>query len=570
MGLGQRIVGNSLSEVGIFGLEHGRQSVMVHNHDAQEANTPLADGGEMADIGVDVENKDGAAMGETAYGKVQGVHNNGIYTFKGIPYGASTAGANRFMPPRKPEPWSGVRPCLDWGPMCPQVSGGGAMATGMGRDFGLLFGVGAFTITSSEDCLVLNVFTPGLGDGKKRPVMVWLHGGGFNIGTGSGPRTDGTNLARAHDVVSVSLNHRLGVLGYCHLGDIDRDFAQSGNAGQLDLIAALEWVRDNIENFGGDPNNVLIHGESGGGAKVHTLMAMPAAKGLFHRAVCQSGVVGGNGIGIGLPDRKKATDAATALIKGADLKTEEVGKLQELPVGRLLALASPTVAENPFAPVIGTADLPETPSDAIAKGSAARVPFMIGCTKHEANFFLATMGADRQSITEEQLVPRLSRLVGERAPALMAGLRKNHPDFTPGDILVRAMTDSFARFTSTKVAEAHIHGGGAPTFMYQFEWESPALPHLQSCHGIDGGFYFDNTEALGMTAGYADALQLAAKCSAAWAAFARSGNPSNPELGDWPQYSKEARATMILSNGIRIENDPMAADRLLWESVVAS
>jgi para-nitrobenzyl esterase len=519
----------------------------------------------MADLGA-AESKHNGPTVLTAYGEVRGVNNNGILTFKGIPYGASTAGANRFMPPHKPESWTGVRECLDWGPMCPQVSGGGSMATGMGRDFGLLFGVGAFTITSSEDCLVLNVFTPGLGDGKKRPVMVWLHGGGFNIGTGSGPRTDGTNLARAHDVVSVSLNHRLGVLGYCHLGDIDRDFAQSGNVGQLDLIAALEWVRDNIEAFGGDPNNVLIHGESGGGAKVHTLMAMPAAKGLFHRAICQSGVVGSNGVGIGLPDREKATAAAAALIKATGLGTDEVRKLQELPVEKLLAVASPTVTENPFAPVIGTADLPEGPSDAVAKGSAANVPFMVGCTKHEANFFLATMGMDRKRITEE--LPFVSRI--ERASQLIQGLRKNHPDFTPGDIVVRAMTDSFARFTSIKVAEAHIRGGGAPTFMYQFEWESPALPNLQSCHGVDGGFYFGNTEALGMTAGYSDALQLAAKCSAAWASFARSGDPSNPELGDWPRYSKETRATMILSNDIRIEGDPMAADRLLWESLIAS
>jgi para-nitrobenzyl esterase len=519
-------------------------------------------------IGMAAETKGAEAIAETAYGKVRGVNNDGVYTFKGIPYGATTGGANRFMPPQKPAPWAGVRDCLDWGAMCPQVSGGGALATGMGRDFGLLFGVGAFTRTADEDCLVLNVFTQGLGDGKKRPVMVWLHGGGFNIGTGSGPRTDGTNLARNHDVVSVSLNHRLGVLGYCHLGDLDSRFAQSGNVGQLDLIAALEWVRDNIERFGGDPGNVLIHGESGGGAKVHALMAMPAAKDLFHRAICQSGVVRHTAAGMSLPDREKATAAASALLVKVGLSAKEIDKLQQLPVDKLLAAAAPTVAENPFAAVIGTADLPENPVDAITKGSA-RIPFMVGCTKHEANFMLAAAGVDRKTITDEQLQQRGAAMVGPHAAELIAGYRKVYPDYTPGDLLVRLMTDSFATFASIKAAEAHIKGGGAPTWMYLFAWESPALPNLQACHGMDGGFYFGNTEALGMTKGNADAQALSAKASAAWAAFARSGNPSTPGLS-WPEYTTEKRATMVWASPPHVEDDPMGADRQLWEKVTAA
>jgi para-nitrobenzyl esterase len=505
---------------------------------------------------------------ETIHGKVRGRTVDGVHVFKGIPYGASTAGAGRFMPPRRPDRWAGIRDCLEWGPLCPQVAGGSLGGGVMGREFGLLFGVGAVPTAASEDCLVLNVFTRGLRDGRKRPVMVWLHGGGFTLGTGSGPRTDGTNLARNEDVVSVSLNHRVGVLGYCHLGDLDPAFAQSGLVGQLDLVAALEWVRDNIAAFGGDPDNVLIHGESGGGAKVHLLMAMPAAKGLFHRAICQSGVVKTTRNGSSLPDRARATEIASGFLKDAGLGPGDARALQRLPLDRLLAAVTATVPApgRPFAPVLGLLDQPVEPNAAIANGSAP-IPFMTGCTRYEANFFLAAAGVDPARLTAEQLAQRATAIVGPEAAAMIEGYRDNHPDYTPGQILVRMMSDT-TRYGSIQAAEAHARGGGGSTHMYLFTWESPRMADLQSPHGIDGGFYFENTEVLGMTQGLADAQLLSARCGRAWASFARTGTPAASGLPAWPGYDRTTRATMILSAAAQVEQDPMRADRLLWEKVM--
>lgn len=511
---------------------------------------------------------------ETVYGKVRGVNNNGIYTFKGIPYGASTAGANRFMPPLKPAAWAGIRDCLTWGPSCPQGGGSGGAPilaaspdTAASNEFALVFNGGDTDTPYSEDCLVVNVFTRGLRDGKKRPVMVWIHGGGFAIGLGAGARTDGTNLARHHDVVSVSLNHRLGVLGYCHLGDLDHSFAASGNVGQLDLVAALQWVRDNIEAFGGDPNNVMLHGESGGGAKIHILMAMPAAKGLFHRAVCQSGVVRDFGAGWGIPgqpDRTRATELALGLLQDAGLEPNQIGSLQQLSIERLYAASKGTGPGRSYSPVYGTAEFPELPNAALAKG-ASRIPFVVGCSLHEASL---SIGPQVKTITDEDLHKRVSASAGSHADEMIAGYRRNHPDFSPGDLLVRIMSDG-TRFASIKAAEAHIQGGGAPTFMYLFDWESPRLPVLRATHASDCSFYFGNTESLGMSKGLPEAQQLSVKMSTAWTTFARTGNPSTSAL-PWAPYTSDQRATMVFTAKPHIEADPLGGDRQIWEKLTAA
>ncbi len=497
---------------------------------------------------------------ETRYGKVSGVHNDGVYAFKGIPYGATTQGEGRFKPPVAPHPWSGVADCTSWGAMAPQGQSTANPSSGMGADMGKLFGTAPGTQTAlSEDCLVLNVFTPGLRDGVKRPVMVWVHGGGFSIGTSAGPRTDGSNLARRQDVVSVSVNHRLGALGYAYLGGIDADFAHSGNQAQLDLILALQWVRDNIEAFGGDPNRVMIHGESGGGGKIGTLLGMPGAKGLFHRAALQSGVANK------MPDRDAASIWAEEWMKEVGVGRGDLRKLQQMPFAQLIAAQSKMEFKamragggmrQGFLPTVGTAELPLNPIDAVSAGQA-NIPIIIGSTKHEMALMLMGAGMDPRKVTNELLEARFRKT----APELLDGYRAIHPEYTPGDLLVRAMTDGW-RKDMIGLAEVHAKAGG-PTWMYLFQWESPVLPYLHASHGIDGGFYFDNTETLPITQGNPFAKAIAARASAAWARFARTGAPG----ADWPQYDAAKRATMVWDTKPHVENDPLSADRKLRERI---
>lgn len=509
-------------------------------------------------------------VAETRHGKVRGMLANGIYEFHGIPYGAPTGGAARFLQPRAPEAWAGVKDCLEWGPSAPQGASTANPAGGLGADMNKFFGSAeGMKFTIDEDCLKLNVYTPGLADGRKRPVMVWIHGGGFAIGGSAGPRTTGTHIAARQGVVTVSMNHRLGAMGYAYLGALHEDFARSGNQGQLDLILALQWVRDNIEAFGGDPSRVMIHGESGGGGKVGTLLAMPGASGLFHSAILQSGSANR------VPSKELAAQTAEELLKELGLATGDFRKLQELPWKQIVeaqskmefrAMTQPG-ARRGFVPTAGTTELPRNPIEAVAMGSAP-VPVMIGCTKHEAALFLAAGGVRADKVTDDMLRQRLAGLFPGKGEAALAGYKAIHPQASPGDLLIRAMSDT-TRINGIDLAEAHIKGGKGGTWQYLFTWESPVLPYLKSAHGIDGAFYFDNTEAIPIASGNAGARLVGARASAAWANFARTGNPATRALA-WPQYTLENRETMVWNAPPRIESDPLKAERELRAQLAAA
>jgi len=315
-------------------------------------------------------------IADTTSGKIRGTVVDKVYAFKGVPYGASTAGAGRFMPPSKPQPWTDVKDTVEYGHRSPQQPG--------------MLEIPEVAATSGqgpmgEDCLVLNVWSNGLKGGKKRPVMVWFHGGGFASGSGDYTMYNGANLARKHDVVVVTTNHRLNVFGYLYLADIGGEkYANASNAGLQDMVLSLEWVRDNIANFGGDPNNVTIFGQSGGGGKVATLMATPSAKGLFHKAICQSGA------SIKGVSRANATRAAETLLTKLNLKHDEIGKLQNMPFEQLTAALQSAGVGFGLGPVVDGKTLPHDPFDPGAPEESATVPLLIGTVEEEVNFFPTT------------------------------------------------------------------------------------------------------------------------------------------------------------------------------------
>jgi len=495
----------------------------------------------------------------TRYGKVRGRREDGILKFLGVPYATPPLGELRFKAPKPPRSWSGVRDTVSFPNPALQAAGGEMGPTGNGR-----------MPAPSEDCLYLNVWTPGA-DCERRPVMFYNHGGGYMIGSGSATGQDGTHLAQLYDVVVVESNHRLGMLGYLFLGDIAAgDYA--ANQGMLDILAALRWTRENIENFGGDPDNIMVWGESGGGAKTAAVYTMPAAAPLFHKASIESAAP------LRFPTREGATARATRTLELLGLAKADIARLHDIPAARLLAIQQ-SEAANGVAPwgdppplpgfgafVDGTT-IPRHPfADGVAPFSAHK-PLMCGTCRDETVFFSLFGPPDIFRIDEAGLRRELSSTYqGAELDRIIETFRRSRPAATPAQLYFAITTSPIWR-DAIKIAEAKIAQRAAPVFMYQLAYPDPTLVPgtnfpLGSPHASDINLKFANTAA-GRPPGQ---LATARHMSELWAGFARTGRPTARDVPRWPAYTRKDRATMWIDAESRIVTDPDRNERLFWEN----
>jgi para-nitrobenzyl esterase len=503
-------------------------------------------------------------LAEIASGKLRGTAKDGVYIFKGIPYGAPAVGAARFKPPTKAAPWSGVRDVFEFGPRAFQNDNAFALMPE------LLALFNAEPLPMGENCLVLNVWTPAL-DGRKRPVMFWCHGGAFISGSGSSGWYDGSNLARNGDVVVVTINHRLGVPGFLYLGDLaDDEYRASGNVGMLDIVAALKWVRDNIATFGGDPGNVTIFGESGGGAKVSVLMAMPDAHGLFHKAIIQSGPA------VTVMERGDATETATMVLQELGLDAKKIDKLQKVPAEDLIRAQSAVLAKVGsglaalanrrkigFNPVVDGHALPHHPFEPCAPKISANIPLIIGTNKDEILLFAPQLA----DLDEPTMQARMKAFLGDSNQRIVDAYRRARPNDSAADIAVAITSDRFMRIASITLAERQAAQHAAPVFMYLFTWETPVLGgRLKSPHALEIPFVFDNVATDRLSGDAPTKFALAEKMSKTWLQFARTGDPNHRGIPKWPHYSAEQRATMLFDNECQVAHDPYAAERRAWSA----
>src|ERR1700733_13653236 len=499
---------------------------------------------------------------ETSAGKIRGYSRNGVHTFKGIPFGATTEGAARFMAPTKPKPWTGLRSSMQYGYVSPQAARSGWANDEDAWMFNWADGA------QSEDCLHLNVWTPSINDNGKRPVMVWLHGGGYVAGCSQEhPAYDGENLARNHDVVLVSVNHRLGAVGYLDLSQYGEKYRDSGNVGMMEIVLSLEWVKENIGRFGGDPGNVTIFGQSGGGGKVNTLLAMPSAKGLFHRGIIQSGSM----LRGGSPERSAKLSAQ--ILADLNVKPDD---LQTVPYRQLVDVSMAIIAKNRptgppdvrrmadqlgFAPVVDGRILPVHPYDPTAPAISAGIPIMVGTVLNE---FVNGIGhPEYEAMTEEEVAKRATTFFGaDHGPAILKIFNEQHPGEKPFDIYSRMMAASVRQGAVTQ-CERKAAQGGAPAYNYWFQWKTPVLDaRPRAFHCAEISFAFDNqSRAETMTGNGPAAQSLAKKVSAAWTTFARTGNPNHPGLPTWPKFSADKCATMIFDNTCAAKDNPDTTER---------
>jgi para-nitrobenzyl esterase len=482
----------------------------------------------------------------TRGGKVRGYLDGGVSVFKGIPYGADT-GARRFQPPQPAPAWSGARDATAYGPSAPQARPDGPVG---------------------EDCLVLNIWTPGL-DAERRPVMVYIHGGAYGSGSGSAALYDGTRLARRRGVVVVTLNHRLNVFGYGFLAELAGPaFADSGNAGQLDLVLALRWVRDNIAAFGGDPRRVTVFGQSGGGAKIATLMAMPAAADLFHRAITMSGQQ------VTASGPQHATARIELFLDALKLRPADAAQLARMPADRLVAgLATPdpfTPGPLYFGPVLDERSLTRHPFWPDAPAQSAAIPMMIGNTHDETRAFLARAKPDPFAMTWDELPARLAPelRVDIDPDYVVAAYRQIYPTYSPTDVFFAATTASRSWRGAVIEAEARA-AAGAPAYVYEMDYPTTIEGgRLKAMHTTDIPLAFDNLAAPGSPiAPSADAQAMADRVSATFAAFAGAGDPNNAAIPRWSPYTLPRRATLVFDRTTRLVDDPRRAERRLFAAV---
>lgn len=500
---------------------------------------------------------------EISQGRLEGRSSEGVQSFLGIPYAAPPVGPLRFRAPEPPSPWSGVRDAGDFGPSAPQQK----LALPLpGMEVGPM----------DEDCLYLNVYTP-TADGGRRPVMVWIHGGAFVIGSGSQPIYGGAALARRGDVVVVTINYRLGPLGFLFLPDLCPGLEGAvGNAGIRDQVAALTWVRENIAAFGGDPENVTIFGESAGGMSVGTLLGCPSARGLFARAIPQSGAAHN------VHTRESASAVARGYLEHLGIEPANAARtLRELPPDKLLEGGAQMVLKLgtgpgllPFQPVVDGDLLPVSPLDTVASGATTGLDLMAGTTRDEWKLFVM-MDPGIQKLDEAALARRLEAQVADAAGLVETYRKSRHErglSVAPRDLLVAIETDRIFRIPAIRLAEAHVASGGR-AFMYRFDWESPALGGLLgACHAVEipfvfGGLGLPGADQFGGRG--PEAERLSALCMDAWTAFARSGEPSHPELpGGWTAYEPTRRSTLLLNREVALELDPDGAERRAWEGTL--
>jgi para-nitrobenzyl esterase len=504
----------------------------------------------------------------TSYGKLRGLSVGGVNVFKGIPYGGSTAGKNRFMPPTRPAPWTGVRDALEFGATAPQSSFSMEIHNYVPKP-----PVWPGVPPAGEDCLALNVFTPQLRG--KRPVMVWQEGGGFSGGCGSLQAYNGVNLAHNQDVVVVTLNHRLTVFGQTYLEEVlGPEFAASSAVGMLDVVAALQWVHDNIEHFGGDPARVTLFGQGGGGHKVALLMAMPAAKGLFQRAIVESGPL------LKVVSKERGIELTNVLLQELGIDRSRARELQDVPLEKLLAasieankkikLIEPGEVAN--TPVVDGHFIPVNPWDPAAPVASAHVPLIIGWMRTEALGASQFPTPENLALDEAGLRKRVSTSMGIDDPsAVIAAFRQTFPDSTPWDLWIYILT-AYPRATYTQeMAKRRVRQpGAAPVWVYRFDFESPEDGgRFRSRHGMDMEFVWEHVDEGGpLISKMPEAHMLEDKVSSTWAAFARTGNPNNAKLSSWPAYSLATRPTMLFDKECGVENDPQHVARVAMEKAM--